>query len=83
MAKTKDYLHSDLLRNPNNDMVFQKTYNTIGTLSREISESEAKGFEIKDPKRIAEICNYNAIHISAQVIELVNFTIKNFNKNEQ
>jgi|SaaInlStandDraft_1057018.scaffolds.fasta_scaffold291445_1 hypothetical protein len=83
MAKTTDYLHSDLLRNPKNDLVFQKTYNLIGKLSKDISKSEAEGFEVSDPKRIADICNINSRIISSQIIELVNFTIKNFDKHEQ
>ena len=31
--KTKDFLHKNLSDNPNNDKVFQKTYQTIGKLS--------------------------------------------------
>jgi hypothetical protein len=80
--KTEDYLHSDLLRIPSNDKVFQETYNLIGELSKEISESQAKGFGVTDPKRIADLCNMNSRNISDKVIELVNFTIKNFMKDE-
>ena len=45
--KTRDYLHSELLGVPSNDKVFQKTYNLIGELAKELSESQAKGFDIK------------------------------------
>jgi|TARA_B110000908_G_scaffold142376_1_gene170538 hypothetical protein len=78
--KTRDYLHSELLGIPSNDKVFQKTYNLIGELAKELSESQAKGFDITEPKRIAELCHMNSKNISDKVIDLVNFTIKNFKK---
>jgi len=78
--KTRDYLHSELLGVPSNDKVFQKTYNLIGELAKELSESQAKGFDITEPKRIEELCHMNAENISDKVIDLVNFTIKNFKK---
>lgn len=80
MRKTKDYLHKNLSNSPSNDKVFQKTYQTIEELSREISKSEVKGFEINDPKMIADICKANAIRFSDKIVELVNYTIENFNK---
>tara|TARA_R110002153_G_scaffold194629_1_gene348021 strand:+ start:81 stop:329 length:249 start_codon:yes stop_codon:yes gene_type:complete len=81
--KTKDFLHKNLSNNPNNNKVFQKTYQTIGKLSREISVSETRGFGITDKKEIANICAINAKNIAKDIIDLVNYTIENFEKNEQ
>jgi hypothetical protein len=80
MRKTKDYLHDNLSNDVDNDKVFQKTYQTIEELSRDISESQIKGFGIKDRKMIAEICSMNAVKFSDKIIELVNYTIENFKK---
>jgi hypothetical protein len=78
--KTKDYLHSDLLENKKNDMVFQKTYNLIDKFARRHTSMEAAAFNIKDSNTLEDMEKMNAILYSEEIIELVNYTIENFNK---
>ena len=76
----KDYLHSDLLRYKSNDQVFQKTYNTINEFTNKLTKSESIGFNIDDNKSINNLSDVNNKYFSEKIIELVNFTIENFNK---
>lgn len=78
--KTKDYLHSTLLSNKKNDMVFQKTYDLIDKFARRQTEMEAAAFGITDNHTIADMEKMNAVLYSDEIIELVNYTIENFNK---
>lgn len=76
----KDYLHSDLLRYKSNDKVFQKTYNTISEFTNKLTKSESIGFNIDDNRSINNLSDANNKYFSEKIIELVNFTIQNFNK---
>ncbi len=78
--KTKDYLHSELLSHKKNDMVFQKTYDLIEKFARRQTNMEVAAFNIKDADTIADMEKMNAVIYSEEIIELVNYTIENFNK---
>lgn len=76
----KDYLHSDLLKYKSNDKVFQKTYDTIDEFAKTLTKSESILVSEDDDESISNLSNANNKYFSKKVIELVNFTIQNFNK---
>ncbi|MEN8835915.1 MAG: hypothetical protein ABF265_07800 [Polaribacter sp.] len=76
----KDYLHSDLLKYKSNDKVFQKTYDTIDEFSKTLTKSESILVSEDDDESISNLSNANNKYFYKKVIELVNFTIQNFNK---
>lgn len=78
--KTQDYLHSDLLGNRKNNDVFQHTYALIEGISSKITEIEVAAFNITDQDSIETLQKINAIWVSDEIIELVNYTIENFDK---
>ena len=81
--KIKDYLHSKLLHKGKNDLVFQKTYETIDKIATEISESEIRqvGLKIEDSTSIVQdLQKHNATIIADKIINLINYTIHNFEK---
>jgi hypothetical protein len=76
--KTPDYLHSNLLENPKNDLVFQKTYQAINQLSREykrvLKATGVSGSQLDD---------YHQMYVKITelvVTNLINETIHNFEK---
>lgn len=81
--KTTDYLHSALLSEKKNNDVFNKTYHLIENLAKKTTKIECIAFNIKDQKTISELQQINATWISDEIIELVNYTIENFNKNHK
>jgi hypothetical protein len=81
--KTKDYLHSELLSNKKNDLVFEKTYSLIDKLAKKQTEMMCAAFNLDDQNHIKELERMNAIHYSDDIIELVNYTIANFNKTKK
>jgi hypothetical protein len=80
---TKDYLHSELLSDKRNDRVFQKTYATIDKFAKQMTKMEKAAFDIKDESSISRLEEVNSILFSDEIIELVNFTIHNFNKRKK
>jgi hypothetical protein len=78
--KIKDYLHSDLLSDRNNDMVFQKTYDTIHKFAKKQTEMMAAAFNITDKQHLQDLDNMNASMYSDEIVELVNYAIHKFNK---
>ena len=86
--KHKDYLHSELLKKKNNDKVFQKTYDTINQLTEKITTEEMRqaGLDATEQRDKAlqslfsDLANHNATIISKHIINLVNYTIHNFEK---
>ena len=77
--KTHDYLHSDLLAHPDNNKVFQETYETIRKLSWTMSGIYSDALNLN--KRQRE--EYQDLFIDANselIINLVNYTIHHFNK---
>ena len=78
--KTEDYLHSDLLGNQKNNNVFQHTYALVDKISRKITEIEVAAFGVTDKDSIQTLREINAIWLSDEIIELVNYTIENFDK---
>ena len=83
MKKPKDYLHSDLLQHRKNDQVFQKTYNVIDKIAKQVTDMQVALFDLNDDKHIAELNKMNAVFFSDEIIDLVNYTIENFNKNKR
>jgi hypothetical protein len=86
--KQKDYLHSKLLHKKTNDKVFQKTYDTINHLTEEITGIEMRQAGLDSTMRhdkaleslFTDLANHNAKIISKHIINLVNYTIHNFEK---
>ena len=78
--KTKDYLHSDLLAYGKNNSVFNKTYALIEELSEKITKIECIAFDVTDKDSIETLRKINAIWLSDELIEVVNYAIENFNK---
>ena len=78
--KTEDYLHSELLGNKKNNNVFQHTYTLIQKIATKITEMEIAAFNVTDKDSIETLQKINAIWISDEIIELVNYTIDNFDK---
>ena len=78
--KTEDYLHSDLIGNQKNNNVFQHTYTLIEKIATKITEMEVAAFNVTDKDSIETLQKINAIWISDEIIELVNYTIDNFDK---
>ena len=81
--KIPDYLHSDLLQNATNDLVFQKTYETIDKLAKKITYAEMykSGLDYKADKKIRQdLEKHNAKLIADNIIRLLNYTIHNFEK---
>jgi len=77
--KTHDYLHSELLANPDNNKVFQETYETIRKLSWTMSGIYSDALNLN--KRQRE--EYQDLFIDANselIVNLVNYTIHHFNK---
>lgn len=79
--KTKDYLHSQLISDKRNDRVFQKTYTTIHKFAKQMTDMQVAAFGLEDNKHISDMEKMNANYFSDEIIELVNYTIQNFNKN--
>lgn len=76
--KTPDYLHSNLLENPKNDLVFQKTYHAVSKLS-----GEYKRFLIAAGIEGKQLKEYNEMYVSISqdiITNLVNEAIHNFEK---
>ena len=76
----KDYLHSELLANKENDLVFQKTYETIENFAKKTTKIEAAAFSISDNDSLDALDKINSIFYSEEIINLVNYTIENFVK---
>ena len=79
LMATKDYLHSDLLRRPQNNEVFQRTYATIEHLTGEFSNLLEITYE-GDPKSLNEFKTMYLNLIEEQVVEVVNLAINKFDK---
>ena len=86
--KYKDYLHSKLLQNKSNDKVFQKTYDTINQLTEEITGIEMRQAGLHPTMQqdkaletlFTDLANHNATIVGKHIIDLVNYTIHNFEK---
>lgn len=78
--KTEDYLHSELLGNQKNNNVFQNTYGLIEKIASKITDMEIAAFNVTDKDSIDTLRKINAIWLSDEIIELVNYTIDNFDK---
>lgn len=78
--KTEDFLHSELLGNKKNNDVFQHTYALVEKIASKITDMEIAAFNISDEDSIETLQKINAIWISDEIVELVNFTIQNFDK---
>lgn len=80
----KDYLHADkLLRQTCNNRVFHETYSTIEKIAKKITAIESTAFGVRDPETIQALEKINEQFVSDQIIDLVNFTIRHFNKYEK
>ena len=77
--KTYDYLHSDLLSNPKNNLVFHETYETIRRMSYMLTEIYAKTLDLS-PRQKEEYMEIFMETNETQITQLVNFTIHNFEK---
>lgn len=76
--KTPDYLHSNLLEDPKNDFVFQRTHATINSMAYEYKKLlRSQGYDGRQLQQYTEL--YLSM-IEDKVVELVNLTIHNFNK---
>lgn len=77
--KTPDYLHSVLLMHECNDEVFQKTYQFISKISKEITmvETIALNLSAEDTKKLAKV-NFEKFEL--ELVDLINYTIHNFRK---
>ena len=83
-----DYLHSELLHNKKNDKVFQKTYNAINDLTDAITIMEMRQAGLDSTMRqdnatkklFSDLQHHNATIISKHIIDIVNYTIHNFEK---
>ena len=81
--KQKDYLHSELLANKENDLVFQRTYQLIERFAEKTTKIESAAFSIKDEDSIRALDKINELFYSEEIIDLVNYTIENFVKDEK
>ena len=78
-----DYLHSDLLQKGVNDIVFQKTYETIDKLTQQITISEMRQVGLcpkKDFKLKIDLEKHNANILASPIIDIVNLAIHQFEK---
>tara|TARA_B100000287_G_C20647362_1_gene785585 strand:- start:1988 stop:2251 length:264 start_codon:yes stop_codon:yes gene_type:complete len=83
-----DYLHSPLLHNKKNDKVFQKTYDVINDLTDKITINDMRQAGLDATMRhdngmkklFQDLSSHNATIISDHIIEIVNYTIHNFEK---
>jgi len=78
--KTKDYLHSDLLNNRQNNAVFEHTYALIERLANKVTEIEKAAFNVTDKDSIETLQKINAIWLSDEIVDLVNYAIDKFDK---
>tara|TARA_Y100000361_G_C11096322_1_gene309275 strand:+ start:337 stop:597 length:261 start_codon:yes stop_codon:yes gene_type:complete len=85
--KAPDYLHSTLLSHEKNDKVFQAVYNTINKITKRVTHAEMKHHGVKlgtkkpnDIRLAQELETKNAEIIGQTVINLINYTIHNFQK---
>jgi dihydroneopterin aldolase len=78
--KTKDYLHSDLLNNRQNNAVFEQTYALIERLANKVTEIEKAAFNVTDKDSIETLQKINAIWLSDEIVDLVNYAIDKFDK---
>jgi hypothetical protein len=60
--------------------VFQHTYTLIEKIATKITEMEVAAFNVTDKDSIETLQKINAIWLSDEIIELVNYTIDNFDK---
>lgn len=80
----KDYLHADkLLRQTCNNRVFHETYSTIDKIAQKITKIESAAFGIGDPETVKSLEKINEQFVADDIIDLVNFTIRHFNKFEK
>ena len=77
--KDKDYLHSDLLRKPCNNEVFQQTYEVVRILSWEMIKVYGSAIDLS-PRQREEYMDIFTPYIERHVVDLVNLTIEKFEK---
>lgn len=78
--KPKDHIHNHNKNYPENIKVFNETYKFIDSMAKKITEIEAIAFDITDPKTKSELERINAIHVSDEIINLVNYAIEHYRK---
>ena len=51
--------------------------------AKQVTDMQVALFDLNDDKHIAELNKMNAVFFSDKIIDLVNYTIENFNKNKR
>lgn len=74
-----NYLHSDLLANPNNDKVFQETYEVIRLISWRMAEIYGQSLNLS-PRQREEYQDVFLNDNEELIVNLVNYTIHHFEK---
>lgn len=78
--KPKDHIHNHNPNHPENLKVFNATYEFIDKMARKITDIETTAFDITDEQTKLELERINAIHISDEIINLVNYAIEHYRK---
>jgi len=78
--KPKDHIHNHDPKHPENLKVFNATYEFIDKMARKITDIEVVAFDITDEQTKLELERINAIHLSDEIINLVNYVIEHYRK---
>ena len=78
--KPKDHIHNHDPKHPENLKAFNATYEFIDKMARKITEIEITAFDITDEQTKLELERINAIHLSDEIINLVNYVIEHYRK---
>lgn len=78
--KPRDHIHNLSEEQPSNMKVFDKTYELIDSIAFKITEIERHAFRIEDEQTLITLNKINAMHVSEQIIDTINFAIEYYRK---